>query len=1370
MGYFAFISLCATFATFLIATTAGAGTLNDPHFPISHCYHWLDEASDQYLSYKYSWADNNKNELTFHTTKRTSNGSVAGPGLYCAKSPVGSYGYGDRVIRVDFVDDVVLYDDTANIKYCGTAGETSRNSAKCANKAWDVKFFSGGGVGNKAWYVVRNPMAIQSWSANSDVLVRDLRDNISVSDSNFRVHAQNTIAAVLHERKSLGEQIFYNANARLNLIDIIINEPDKIDTIPPLSVVAGLAVSEDKRLSANEKSEMYKRLLRRALQSDEIEFSEYKELAEKDQEIGDLLLNAAMQKSSELDSHNGWAILQILKRRETLDELNRSSLQLLIRDVMSNPYHMKELAQSESLEHPSIKSHAQEELENIKSQQIEHKFGKSLPALVASMHAGDAGDKERKYWIERLFSGAYGEVGLSFGNESYFLSESDFKEQCDGLLALDGTFAQKKANFVYRGRVIPLADVDRKFCDKAGTLLQKFIALGGAGAVDYVVLGSMEKESFAFVGNTIEEFTTQCQEFFPTLSNKNVDEISYAVNGERMPELVYTNSYWSASDGCQELAKGLSSKVPTKLMQEWKAAAKQSKPAFVVEGDFSGQRYFFYGENLEEIQQQCMTYHSHLYDSRMINALSWKVNGAEQGRDKVFNGAWTRDYTLCSRLSYLIGNEVPNESTLTRIAEAAAASPDYILEGFFEKQPFYFYGENLDTIITQCETFENSLFDHRKLDEIQWRVNGAQARSFYGDGEYWHNSYACELLQEHVGDQIPSELDIKARAFAAQKRQEAEDVPAAYQIAGNFAEQDFFFYGETQEHVYQQCVEFYSFVDDRNRFKQMTYKINNGQETTEAYDGNVFYASSVCDKLNQLIAETVPTEAQVKAARALEELKREAETSKPKYSIAGKFDEQEFFFYGNNLDEIGEQCSYYDQHILDRHISKIVYSVNNGEAAEATGYFRSFFCRGLIEQLNGQVPTLAMINAQEALQELKTLGAKSSADYIVEGAFDGQDFYFFGDNVDEIYGQCSDYDEHVLDRHITQISYSVNQAAPQVHTGSFRSYFCSYLKRFLEKEVPSRLYLERVALEKKWEIEAKKKEWAFAIQATVEGRRIHLSGDNLSQVQGKCDAFYEKLLNKAGNSQIRLSFNGRAQVKGTANAANSNDFCGTFNGLLNQENFLVLKAKRETAVKELYFDLYPEQSDSEAFEEIIVSENANTLYFKARDFRQAKERCLNILPRIEAQASLIGAKEVKVQVGSKPSHTEYLSDDADSEEFCSRLSRSLYLRLPSQELLEHKQAFQQGDFKYKVSAKLNGNQFFLYGQSAQDLENQCLEIYADNLDEDVKRASMNITWTVNDDSKVEEFQSADLTMGEFCPIFSQEALKGGLGRFFRGVF
>lgn len=241
------------FLTLLLVTfNAYANLLSDGHLRLSHCYHWLDQQSDQYLTHKYQYANDNEGSLTFYTTPGTSNGSVAGPGLYCAKTPVGSYSYGDRVVKINFVEDVVMWDSKRGGNHCGH-GSYVIEQAECNNKSWDVKFYNGGGKGNTAWYVISNPNAIDSWSSNSDDLINDL-EIAARNKPSFAEHAKKAIAAMRKERAELGLKTIYNQNSRISLLKVFNETPEKINEFPPIRIVERLIVQLDEvndRAAAN---------------------------------------------------------------------------------------------------------------------------------------------------------------------------------------------------------------------------------------------------------------------------------------------------------------------------------------------------------------------------------------------------------------------------------------------------------------------------------------------------------------------------------------------------------------------------------------------------------------------------------------------------------------------------------------------------------------------------------------------------------------------------------------------------------------------------------------------------------------------------------------------------------------------------------------------------------------------------------------------------------------------------------------------------------------------------------------------------------------------------------------------------------------
>lgn len=243
---------------FLGTTLAKANRLSTPNIPISHCYHWLDERSKGYLSYKYKYSSQNKGELTFYTTPQTSNGSVAGPGLYCAKTPLTSMGYGDRLIRIEFVDDVVISFQNS-YKRCGPKGNFYASQQECDSKPIDVLLYSPGAD----WYVIKNPQAIKSWTANDDLLVADLSVSKTEGNSTAQAQIDLTLLTISAEVQKLGKKTHLNLNARAS-IEEILKDPKQIAKFPALSLVGMIAASS--KLSDVEKRQYASQFLLVTLQ------------------------------------------------------------------------------------------------------------------------------------------------------------------------------------------------------------------------------------------------------------------------------------------------------------------------------------------------------------------------------------------------------------------------------------------------------------------------------------------------------------------------------------------------------------------------------------------------------------------------------------------------------------------------------------------------------------------------------------------------------------------------------------------------------------------------------------------------------------------------------------------------------------------------------------------------------------------------------------------------------------------------------------------------------------------------------------------------------------------------------------------------
>lgn len=239
-----------------------ANTTNDKDYPLNHCYHWLNEASSKYLSYKYEFAAKNNGELTFFTTPQTSNGSVAGEGLYCGKTPLNSISYGDRVIRIDLVDDVVLTYNGKN--YCGLTGATS---SECDKKSTDILYYND----SSKWFVIKNPKAVKSWSSNSKQLIADLKAVFPDTDYSTKNKLTNLID-VLEKENDKFKKIYVNLNSRFDLKQIIADVNYK--NVSPLSILEASIKNTSVFDSENHKNKVVKDQITRMFNSTDFNWSQ----------------------------------------------------------------------------------------------------------------------------------------------------------------------------------------------------------------------------------------------------------------------------------------------------------------------------------------------------------------------------------------------------------------------------------------------------------------------------------------------------------------------------------------------------------------------------------------------------------------------------------------------------------------------------------------------------------------------------------------------------------------------------------------------------------------------------------------------------------------------------------------------------------------------------------------------------------------------------------------------------------------------------------------------------------------------------------------------------------------------------------------
>jgi hypothetical protein len=272
---FSFIILSSV----LLSGKSFANLPNASRIPIDHCYHWLDERTSGFLTYKYNEAKRTGGEFSFYTTG--ANGAMAGAGIYCAKTLIESYTYGDRVVRIDFVDDIVATDDSAR-QVCGTNGNFYANQADCAKQPVDVYLYNT----TNEWYVIKNPKAIKSWTANSPELIKDLLAIKPFADSTAASHIDMTLMLMQNEAARISQKTYINPSARLDLLDIL-RDQKKTQQIPVLSLIEMIAAAPTKKISDSRKESLYTTHLLRALKDQVLAYSDYSSLLGKFSDVRD---------------------------------------------------------------------------------------------------------------------------------------------------------------------------------------------------------------------------------------------------------------------------------------------------------------------------------------------------------------------------------------------------------------------------------------------------------------------------------------------------------------------------------------------------------------------------------------------------------------------------------------------------------------------------------------------------------------------------------------------------------------------------------------------------------------------------------------------------------------------------------------------------------------------------------------------------------------------------------------------------------------------------------------------------------------------------------------------------------------------------
>lgn len=877
----------------LLVTTLGAlaATKNDPHVPISHCYHWLNQASKNYLTFKYDFAKTNGDELTFFTTPGSSNGSVAGPGLYCGKSPADSYSYGDRVIRVDLVDDVVMLDEPAGIKYCGTKGVTSKTSAECAQKTWDIKFYHGGGIGNVAWYVIQNPMAIQSWSANNDVLENDLKANILLNDSSFKAHAEQTISFMNQERQLIGKKYFQNLNARASLIDLVVKDPAKLDSFPPLNVVSRVLMDQSGKLSTSTKLDLYRKFFPRSLKSNDTDFADVEQiLSTAGSDLKDIIYQSVLTALRDPAKHNVLVLLAVMsKSPKKFEAVTDLEYQALINQLFTNKSLMMELASMNITFDARVQTLGLAKIRSLKAVILDPKNtdGTLIPTVMKFFATPAELSRLKSEWKAQLFSSQKQVFGVKIGTDSFHFTQTnpDIEGQCLSATALSAD-AKGEYRFLFRDQQLNLGSTStlsaQDICKNLSTLAQTISKSNLLGSKDnvHVISGRIQKIPFAFVAQYSDDLQAQCQAFYPSLPSKtSVDEIFVKFNDGAEVRKYNSQSYWkTASEVCAQIESGVSGTIVTRAVAELnakqrafseknKTLKKAGTSGYLVEGTIQGTEFALFGTIAEDIQTQCLSFVD-LLPSKSVDLIYWKI-----GNDplkKIYNSQsyWKTPIEICTILKNGIVGEVPTKSAIQRqtlvasfVATKSQIKGGYEVKGKMQGMPYTFFGANRDVVSSQCQQFY-ALMDNVSVDEILFSVNSAPQQRQYNSSTFWKTSgEVCGVLLNSIQAVVPSAAELintqKANALilAAQNAQKAAGGKGLL-VTGTVENTPYAFFGLTKNDALTQCKNFFPLLPNPKGIDDATMSVN--LQTPKTLRNSQSYwstADSLCGQMGMYLPD-----------------------------------------------------------------------------------------------------------------------------------------------------------------------------------------------------------------------------------------------------------------------------------------------------------------------------------------------------------------------------------------------------------------------------------------------------------------------------------------------------------------------------------
>lgn len=655
-------SLTIFIATAVMTVNSYANTARSPDLPLSHCYHWL-KSGVGYLDFKYNYAAKNGGELTFYTTAATSNGAVAGPGLYCAKSPSGSYNYGDRVIKIEFVRDVVINNEDTGKNVCGTDGNFYDNDSECQSKRWDVQLYNS----SSDWYVIQNPNAIARWTSVSNDLIQDLKDDASYGGSGYSNHAAQTIAKMQKDTtsKTAGGGYYINSNARMSLAAMIKKNPALLNSIPTMSILGELtSPSARKDLPADTLKMAMNKTARRFLLDEYMSFGKVASLLRTDSTLKASFSQEAGQIASEIS--NG--TLKSANLSSVVAALNMSS------DTSGRDYsRFFALLLKDSAAVASIDLDGQTLQPGLESQ-VAKALGpaiQSIPGLLERLSIAQqlnmsaafvspvkqnlndlvakSGIKDHGLKTNSGFYPIMGTVQDSIGLCTSYISSLKIYNE-DIVLKIGETELDL-------GR-LPANASAKAYCQSKADYFKGLVkSLSSGGQQVLFVHGTLQGVPFVFQALYIEDLMPQLTQFLRDHAILSVNEINFRINNRPFQKVKNDDSFWTTSNQILNGMKtvlaqnGIVTKKQSEIRTNLESTAKTK--AFLIEGTINTQNFSMAVDNLSEAVQKCGEYAS-AYDMSAVDLIQVSVNkkpGMELKNPKSY---WQGPDQVCQVLSQIL--------------------------------------------------------------------------------------------------------------------------------------------------------------------------------------------------------------------------------------------------------------------------------------------------------------------------------------------------------------------------------------------------------------------------------------------------------------------------------------------------------------------------------------------------------------------------------------------------------------------------------------------------------------------------------------------------------------------------------------------